>query len=313
MYSENRINDSIRFLKAFVTNQKAFVLNQIVRFAPHTYFRLFHRTGRGDAPESIQEIADYFQKCMEEYFEQLGVTSIKDYLKGKYVLEYGPGDIPGVALLMYAYGADQVTCIDRFPLVSLSKKNIEVLTFLLSSLPDRERKRAELAFNIKGEPGSGFNPQYINYLVKPSGLSGATNKFDLIISRAVLEHVNRLDDTFSDIKQALKPEGVSIHQVDLRSHELHRYTPLDFLTWPPLLWSLMYNHKGYPNRWRIDKYRELIHKKGFKIIKMNPTILADQKDIDAVRPYLARPFRNISNEDLSWMVFWVVLRKESSL
>jgi len=135
------------------------------------------------------------------------------------------------------------------------------------------------------------------------------SKFDLIISRAVLEHVNSLDDTFSDIKQALKQEGISIHQIDLRSHGLHRYTPLDFLTWPTLLWSSMYSHKGVPNRWRIDKYREFIDEVGLKVIKMNPVLLAEQKDIDAVRPYLATPFRNISDEDLSWMIFWVVLRK----
>jgi len=304
MYSENRINDVIVFFKAFVSNQ-------IARFAPRLYLKLTHETGRGDRPESAWDIADYFRKCMEEYFEQLGIDhgSIGEYLQNKYVLEYGPGDIPAVALLMYACGAEQVTCVDRFLLVSLSSKNIEVLACLLSSLPDRIRKRAEFAFNVKGDLSSGFNTRCINYLVDPNGLSGVIDKFDLIISRAVLEHVNSLDDTFSDIKQALKQEGISIHQIDLRSHGLHRYTPLDFLTWPTLLWSSMYSHKGVPNRWRIDKYREFIDEVGLKVIKMNPVLLAEQKDIDAVRPYLATPFRNISDEDLSWMIFWVVLRK----
>jgi len=37
--------------------------------------------------------------------------------------------------------------------------------------------------------------------------------------------------------------------------------------------------------------------------------LAEKTDMAAVRPYLAAPFRAISDEDLSWLGFWLVINK----
>ena len=153
-------------------------------------------------------------------------------------------------------------------------------------------------------------PDRINYLVHPRGLSGLKEEADLIISRAVLEHVNDLDETFADMRRALLPDGVAVHQVDLRSHGLHMVNPLDFLTWPEMLYSMMYSQKGVPNRLRIDSYREAIKKNGLKQILMKPIRSANQKDIDEVRPYLAEPFRHISDDDLMCLSFWLVLCRD---
>src|SRR2546428_12973317 len=75
-------------------------------------------TGRGAAESSARQIADYFWSCFYDYFEILGIpaSDIGRYLKGKTVLEYGPGDVPAVAVLMLAHGADAAVCVDRFEL-----------------------------------------------------------------------------------------------------------------------------------------------------------------------------------------------------
>jgi SAM-dependent methyltransferase len=290
---------------------QAFLTNQLARFAPALYVRLTQQTGRGAGEVDLEEVGDYFFRCFDDYFEQLGIHEGQraGFLKGKRILEYGPGDIPGVAILMVAHGADQVECVDRFPLVRMSPKNVQIVRLMIEKMSPSIRVRAEACFNEAAMPESGFDPQHINYLVRTSGLSGLSNEVDVVISRAVLEHVNDLTATFRDMKRALKPGGIAIHQVDLKSHGLHRHNPLDFLAWPTWMWSLMYSAKGVPNRLRIDAYREAVASSGFDLISMQPTQLAAMEDVRTVRQELAEPFRYLSDEDLSWLGFWLICRK----
>jgi SAM-dependent methyltransferase len=301
--------------KYLIDNAKRFIhamlSNQIAKVSPTLYARLTKQTGRGFAPESIQQVADYFQACFQDYFEILGVpeNEVESYLSGKQLLEYGPGDVPGVALLMIAHGAERVTCVDRFALVSMTQKNADILLELLGRLDDGARARASQCFRQPGQPLSGFNPERIRYLIQPSGLSELNSEVDLVFSRAVLEHVNDLDATFDDMARALQPDGIMLHQVDLKSHGLHRRNPLDFLNWPPTLWSWMHSHKGVPNRWRVNRYRDATQRIGFETVLMQPTELVDASIVNEVRPYLASPFKSLSDADLSWLGFWLIGRK----
>lgn len=290
---------------------QATLTNQIARFAPSLYVYLTGQTGRGAEEVHLEKVGDYFQTCFDEYFEQLSIAQSGqvDFLRGKRILEYGPGDVPGVAILMVAHGASQVVCVDRFPMVRMSPKNVQIVKLMLERLPSPQHDRAWACFRQATHPESGLNPQLIDYLVRPSGLSGLSNAVDLVMSRAVLEHVNDLPATFRDMHVALKPGGIAIHLVDLKSHGLHRENPLDFLSWPTWLWSMMYSAKGVPNRLRIDAYRDAAAQSGLEVIAMKPTVLASPDDVRAVRPDLAAPFIKLSDEDLSWLGFWLVCRK----
>lgn len=219
LYTENHPRDALLFAKALLSNQLA-------RFAPSTYMRLTQETGRGGAEQSAVETAAYFARCVEDYRGQLGLDEAQfgPFLKDKSVLEYGPGDIFGVALLMYARGAARVHCVDRFPLHRASVKNLDVYREIVQALDEPARSRANSAFNEFGKPESGFNSDAICYVVSRFGVSGAKRAYDLIISRAVLEHVNDLGRTFQDVANALKPNGTAVHQVDLKSHGLDRCT-----------------------------------------------------------------------------------------
>ena len=304
MYSENYIKDIVLFLKALASNQ-------IARFSPSSYVRLTHQTGRGNEKESAIESAHYFFDCVNDYLSKLGIDKedCQDFLKDKKILEYGPGDTLGVALLMYAYGAESVECIDRFPLSTDSKKSSEIYLELINRLEKKYLERASSAFIEKGNPSSGFKPELISYSVQSNGLSGAVQEYDLILSRAVLEHVNNLEGTILDIEQALKKGGISIHQVDLKSHGLDRYRDFDFLSWPQYLYKLMYSHKGFPNRWRVNKYLQLVEKSELKLVSITATGKLETKCINAIKDKLTSQFRSISTEELSWLGFWIILKK----
>lgn len=307
MYSENRIKDGFLFSRALLSNQLA-------RLFPSAYLKLTNETGRGNEPMDPGQISDYFYTCFGDYLGHLGIhiNNANEYLKGKHILEYGPGNILGVALFFYAYGAQEVHCVDRFSFNIISPENLAVYHMIINSLKEDEKIRACHAFKKYGEPQSGFDPDKIKLIVSKNGLSGENDKYDLIISRAVFEHVNDLDKTFLDISKALKKEGVSIHQVDLRSHNLDRYKDFDFLTLPPFVYRLMYSHKGFPNRWRIDQYKELADKFRLKYLKFEPTGKLDSNKIDLIYAKLAKPFRGLHHDDISWLGFWMIMEHDPS-
>ena len=110
-------------------------------------------------------------------------------------------------------------------------------------------------------------------------------------------------------KKALKKDGLAIHQVDLKSHGLHKRNRLDFLTWPSLLWGLMYSQKGVPNRIRISEYRRLVKKSSLVSVLLEPILLAELDEVAEVRKSLAKEFSRISDEDLLCLGFWLVLKR----
>lgn len=307
MHSDHPIQVAIRVVRAWSTNQ-------VARFAPAAYLRLTRQTGRGTrVEETPHSVAEYFLSCFNEYLEVLQIDrgGVFAYLRDKVVLEYGPGDVPGVALLMFAYGAASVVCVDRFPVLSLSEQNSRTVDALLERLPEEARRRAQTALRRVDGKVVSFDPGRITYLVRKSGLAGLRGTVDLVISRAVLEHVDDLSATFADMEASLRPGGTAAHLVDLKSHGMHRSNPLDFLSWPPALWRIMHSHKGVPNRWRVTHYRDILKRSGLSVLRLTPTAHAAVSDVAAVRPHLARPFQAIPDEELAWLGFWLVCRKIS--
>lgn len=293
---------------------KAFVSNQVARFAPRVYVKLTRQTGRGDREsETPEAIARYFESCVDDYFEILGIpaASRAEFLRDKVILEYGPGDLPGVAMLLVAKGARKAYCVDRFSLVSIDKKSLAVINCLAAGLSGVERQRLLACLANSDTPKQVFSADHIEYLVRPNGLSGMDEAVDLVISRAVLEHVNDLEATFADMVRAMRPGSLSLHQVDLKSHGLHRTNSLDFLEYPQWLWSLMYSHKGVPNRYRVDRYRELLGKLPLEVLDFHATTLFNKDDVKNIYLRLAEPFRGISPEDLAWQGFWFFCRKKN--
>jgi len=293
---------------------KAIVSNQIARFAPGLYVKLTGQTGRGDSTtETAADIAQYFRQCVIDYLDTLVIPQDEraSFLQDKAVLEYGPGDIPGVALLLVAYGARKVYCVDRFPLVSISSKNLDVIHRLANMLGESERQRFDQCFKNPRAPEEGFNSEYIEYLVRPNGLSGLQGEIDIVLSRAVLEHVNDLEATFGDMVRAMKPGALAVHQVDLRSHGLHVSNPLDFLSPPSWLWQLMHSHKGVPNRWRADRYEQIVRQIEVECRRFEPTGRFEAEHVRTLRPQLDAAFANTGEDRLAWQGFWLVFVKQA--
>ena len=301
-------------MRDFVVFSKALLTNQLARFFPKYYVRMTRQSGRGEADGTPAETAAYFHKCVDDYRLQFNHSSVqfRKFLEDKEVLEYGPGDTLGVALILYALGARTIRCVDRFPLSAMSSRTIAVYQCILGLLDPIERARAMTAFAVAGDPSSGFDESKIRYSITPNGLSGALGTYDLVISRAVLEHVNDLEGTLKDVGRAMKRGGVSLHKVDLSSHGLDRFVPLDFLTWPDWAYRLMYSHKGLPNRWRVSHYEAAAIRAGLAYSKVNPTDTIDANAVAKIADSLSSSLADTPRDVLGWRGFWMTLEHSTS-
>jgi SAM-dependent methyltransferase len=304
-FGHRPLADAVRLARAVATNQLA-------RVMPEVYVRVTGETGRGREVSTPAETAQYFMQCMQDYLEVLEqpIEEMTAFWSDKRVVEYGPGDIPGVALLLVGIGARSVLCVDRFPLVRFDEYQQTVIQELAGLLPDSEAQgRMWACFVDPKDLSAGLREGPIRYAITESGLVGQRDIADIVISRAVLEHVNDLSATFDDMAAVLAPDGVAVHKVDLKSHGLHRRNRLDFLTWPDCLWQWMYSEKGAPNRLRVDRYESEASRVGFRLDVIKACELASQTEIDEVRPHLAKPFRSLTDEQLAWLSFWMVARR----
>lgn len=294
---------------------RATATNMLAGIAPALYVRLTGQTGRGDSSlESPRDIAKYFLDSFDDYLAHLGIDRSRaaEELSDRVVVEYGPGDLPGVAALFVAYGARLAYCVDRFAMVQLGPKNVEVLRCLQQALPEPQASRFATLWQDDGAGLGRLDDDRIRYVVRPHGFSGLDGEADLVVSRAVLEHVDDLPGTFDDMRRAMRPGAIALHLVDLRSHGLHRRNPLDFLEWPVWAWSLMFSNKGVPNRWRIDRYRDIVSRLEVSDVALDVTRRADAADVSAIRQRLARQFRDIDDADLGVLGFWLRFRKPGS-
>ncbi len=93
-------------------------------------------------PVQLKRIDDTFNS----YFRDAGLT--RDAVKGKTVLEIGPGDYVGVALNFLAAGAQEVVCIEKY--VHFQDTPVHRLTYraLRDGLTPEDRERFDRVVNL---------------------------------------------------------------------------------------------------------------------------------------------------------------------
>lgn len=246
------------------------------------------------------------------------------------VAELGPGDSAGVGLMFLANGAEQVDLPDRFYSKRSSKTHENIYKNLAEKYPTLEKmlkdvdlQHLESLPNLKryyGQKASGnfFFDNHKNY--------------NFIVSRSVLEHVDKPQIVLQKMYKALKPNGMLIHKVDLRDHGM--YTPYThatkFLELPQWLYTIMTYGSGYPNRFLFHDYKKVLlalnPKSEFYIAGLHG-VEADlslgypfedipqslkQQSVDFIERYrykFALPFQKVPAEDLMITSFFFVCTK----
>jgi hypothetical protein len=290
-----------------------------------------HLSGSTHARLTPDQGADYVEQVVADYLHFAGVPT--DYLAGKDVLEIGPGDNLGVALSLVAKGARSVTCLDGFRPRTDDSKNTLIYGLLIRGMNEAERERLEGVVSFEKNGHASFAQGTISCMYgvpieqAAARLGGA--RFDLIISRAVLEHVRDLEAGWSAMVRLLSPAGEMWHKVDFRNHgKYEQFHPLFFLAFSDRVWNLITSPDPTLNRERLSTYLRLAHE-SFGLVKCyathvlegaelrpHPERLEFGRDYGAVerelvaniRPRLSARFRSMSDEELLTSGIFLICR-----
>lgn len=285
-------------------------------------------THRGFA---LAESLDYIDKVFGDYERYAGLTP--EAIRGKTILELGPGDSFGVALRFIAAGAQKVITADRFIPIRDSGQQRAIYEGVLSRMSADERERVDGVLTAQG-----IDLPSVNVDVRAGlGIEEAPREIgeasvDIIISRAVLEHVYDLDSAFEAMNRLLKPGGLMAHKVDLRDHGLFTdggQHALEFLTVGDRLYAWMGEESaGLPNRRLQGYYERTLDGMGYKARYLTTHLAGIEEEVEPhvpaedglpqnaplgsveeIRRRLLPRFRSLPAAELAVAGFWVVAVK----
>ena len=282
---------------------------------------------------TLSESLDYIDQVFSDYLAYSDIA-IED-LQDKRILEIGPGDSLGVALMFLASGAARVVCMDKFSPVRDLQQQRRIYDHLARQLGDHSGRLSDMA--IGADTGMEVTSDRLR-CVYGHGIEEASHllepgSFDFIVSRTVLEEVYDIDDAFSAMDKLLVPGGFMIHKIDFRDlgvfsgHGMH---PLTFLTVSDSVYRLMAADSGKPNRRLVDYYRQKMTELAYdtKILvthivgqveelvphkeQLEPDV--DYTDatiaiLDEIRPRLNKEFKALPDEELMVSGIFLVAKK----
>ncbi|HEX6649239.1 MAG TPA: hypothetical protein VF075_06860, partial [Pyrinomonadaceae bacterium] len=143
-------------------------------------------------------------------------------------------------------------------------------------------------------------------------------KFDLIVSCAVLEEIYDPDPVFAAMDKLLAHGGSLVHVIDLSDYGIFRNQgmhPLTFLTISEAIYKRMASASGLPNRKRlgyyIDKMKEFGYQSKFFVTSVLPVgrlepapeyapgkFKHDANLVNDIRSRLAGHFKTLDEEEL---------------
>ena len=279
--------------------------------------RFRHRAGasfvfhhRDETRAAAVRTAGYVRKMFDDYLRILPPgTSIE----GRRVLEIGPGDQFGVALLFLARGAASVTCLDKYRAAVDPAFLALLYEELRNGLTPAEAERVR-DLGPHGGPGGAAFRSIDDCPLENARAFLAAASANLIVSRSVLEYLKQPARALAVLGELLAPGGDMAHVVDCRDDGLfsaHGFHPLEFLTLGDSTYAAMTSHTYRPNRWRIRHYLDELARLGFQTSTRtlrivgradpNADVTPTSADLDLlrlIRPRLAQPFAALSDQDL---------------
>jgi SAM-dependent methyltransferase len=171
------------------------------------------RAGAGDSPNYHFGVFQY----------HLAGCEIED-LRGKKVLEIGPGNGLLTALFAHTLHADHIWLVDQEELAEDARANFESAVEYLRSK----------GLNPPAISRSQSLPQQLRYTYLTEGLNSLRQipscSIDFLFSQTVMEHVrlSEFDELVREMRRVLKPGGVASHWVDFGDHLQYALNNLRF-------------------------------------------------------------------------------------
>ncbi|SFV53152.1 hypothetical protein MNB_SUP05-5-839 [hydrothermal vent metagenome] len=261
----------------------------ILTFIPGIYNWRAKKLGSGGSYSARYCYSVYLRHMVKAYESSLNT-------KPKVVAELGPGDSLGIGLMALLLGAEKYYAFDVVKFSDLSK-NLVILEELITLLKqqenipnDEEYPRVVPKLNNYEFPKNVYSDIYLKECLSEERIQKIKNSLfnssmieykapwfddknvqknsvDMIISQAVLEHIDELDGTYKQLYQWLKNDGFMTHCIDFKSHGYAK-------TWDghwkisKLRWFLLRGNRPYLiNRKPYSIHFKLLKKHNFKFLK----------------------------------------------
>jgi len=298
------------------------------------------RCGATHSVMNTEESVDYINTVVSDYmhYGNLCPADIKD----KVILEIGPGDNLGVALKLISLGARKVIALDKFYSCRSYESQSKIYNALRNTLNPLEQELFDSALltNAAHRNTHTFNKDKIDY-VYGCGIDNnrcrqyfKKGAFDIILSRASLEHIRDIDNAFENMDYAFRQGGLQIHKIDLRDHNIFTSAgmhPFTFLTVPENIWRRMTCYSAGPNRKLINYYKEKMDKFDYiyrfliAVVAGRDTEIVPHKEkleygrdysnreiqlIESIRPRLLGEFRDLGRDELLPSALCLVAQKK---
>ncbi|MEW6557425.1 MAG: methyltransferase domain-containing protein [Elusimicrobiota bacterium] len=264
-------------------------------------------------PFSIKEIERNVKYCLNavhNWEEVLKIyTNSANPFTGKNVLELCPGQDIGTGIIILALGAKSYTAVDKNKLMYRTPSTFyNVLLNHLEKLPGYETAQKAAADFQKSE----FNGS-IRYIwdARFDLQQLSSEKFDILVSQAVLEHIVDIHAIFQILYFKLKPNAVMVHEVDLGTHTgfIRDLDPLNLLRYSDTVWNLV-KFDGSPNRLRMTDYQNIFTELGFVKVETKQKMVLDSEYVKKVKPWLSAEFRKYPEYDIETKSFYLLAQKE---
>lgn len=245
---------------------------------------------------------------------------------GKDCLEIGTGWAPVIPILLSLAGSRSVTLVDTQKLMGESSflqtcEELKKHATLISRRLGISRDILANHLNLLSELNFNQALDHLNcrYLA-PHNLIGnplMNNNFDLIVSRAVFEHISpkqliKLTDIFFDL---LKKGGGMCHIIDNSDHWEHndkQINRIHFLKYSKKIFTVLsaMNPLDYQNRLRHSQYISLFKRSGFTIV-IDESV-PDENTMKCLDENfkIHKDFKVFSKEDIAVLTSFILAKKE---
>ena len=279
--------------------------------------------------------ADSPRYCYSVWLRHLvRLSSVGFKIEGAAVGELGPGDSIGVGLAALLSGASRYVGLDLVPFAAKTETKVifDELTKMYASkepIPNQEefppvrpimrsyefpnhlidfthfsRRLERIRRTLRSFPGNSelisyYAPWSVPHVIEP-------NSLDLVFSQAVLEHVDKLDDTYQNIFTWLKPGGYASNVIDFNAH---RFSPEWNGHWAysDFEWRLVRGRREFLlNREPLKTHLDYATRVGFEMV------LVDREEVGGQglpAQSLSPRFRTLDPRDAQTRSAMVLMRK----
>lgn len=243
--------------------------------------------------------ADYIANIFDKHIRFAGLA---DRLHDKVILELGPGDSAGSALLAYGFGARAILLdAGSFAVRDIQFYKMLAESFRLMGLEQPEIDDAVTLDDVLSATGAKYLTEGLNSFAQIE-----TGSVDLLYSQAVLEHVRKHEFimTMNECRRVISSEGIISHSIDLKDH---LGGGLNNLRFSEDLWESNFFAKSgfYTNRVRFSEMCRYFKESSFEVEVMQVDMW---EKLPITRHEIDSSFSVFSDQDLCVKGFDVLLR-----